>query len=261
MCENQNPLPRRDLEWNASFPEPERVQLPLGGHTEVTGEIHIISRANHLKHVTLAHRKFVISLGDIGSGLSKINAKWADSSAPSESAAPPRQVSSPEQRGPHIEVLDVEAQPVHVDEDEIWRIGQMPGWRARAFLLPFYLDPRKSSPGARVEYAMAHLVFVGSASARTRIAHGCWINAHLDSTEIRLGETKHLILAIGNDNRSEPLVALSTNRVRVGWEKEAGDNPFEEFALPRGNYRVEVTLIWGGNSEFQRTFELNVTLT
>ena len=262
MCENQNSLPREDLRWDADFPEPERVQFPLGGHTEVIGEIHIISRANHLKHVTLAHKKFIISLSEIGSGLSKINVTWADSSDPSEGIASSRRESVPEWQGTHIEVLDVETRPIHMDDEgEIWRIGQVPDWGARALLLPFYLDPRKSSPGARVEYAMAHLVFVSEASARTRIAHGCWINAALDTTEIRLGDTKHLILAIFSNDSSVPFFALSTNRIRVGWRNEFGDKPFEEIELSRGRYKVEATLIWGGNSEFQKTFEIPVILS
>jgi hypothetical protein len=261
MYENQNPLPRRDLEWNSSFPEPERVQLPLSGLSEVRGEIHVISRANHLKHVTLAHRKFIISIGDIGSSHSKINVKWADSSDVSAGPTPSRRQSVPESHGAIIELLDVEIQPIHLDDEgEIWRIGQMPDWRARALLLPFYLDPKSSAPGARLEYAMAHLVFISDASTRIRIDHGCWINAALDTAEIRLGETKRLILAIRSEDPSVLPIALSTNRIRVGWQNEFGDRPFEQFELSPGKYEVEVTLIWGGNSEFQKTFSVPLTL-
>jgi hypothetical protein len=170
-------------------------------------------------------------------------------------------VSLPERPGPQVELLNVETRPIHLDESEIWRIGQMTDWRARALLLPFYLDPKRSSPGERVEYAMAHMVFVSEALAKTRIAHGCWINASLDSADIRPGETKYLILAIGSDGSSAPFLALSTNRTRVGWEEEAGDKPFEDFELSPGKYKVEITLLWGGNSEFRKTFEIPLTIS
>ena len=159
-----------------------------------------------------------------------------------------------------IEPLDVETRPVHLDESEIWRIGQVEGWGAQAILLPFYLDPRKSSPGERVEYAMAHLVFVCETSVRTRIAHGCWINASLDCIEMRPGETKYLILAIGSRDLRGPFLALSTNRTSVGWEDEAGGKAFEDFELSPGKFKVEITLTWGGNSEFRKTFELSLTI-
>ena len=108
---------------------------------------------------------------------------------------------------------------------------------------------------------MAHLVFVSETSVKTRVAHGCWINSSLDCTEMRPGETKYLILAIGSRDSSGPFVALSTNRTSVGWEKEAGDKAFEDFELSPGKYKVEITLIWGGNSEFRRTFELPLTIS
>lgn len=171
------------------------------------------------------------------------------------------QVRPSELRGPQIELLDIETSEVHLDESEIWRIGQMTDWRARAFLLPFYLDPKKSSPGARVEYAMAHLVFVSEAKVKTRVAHGCWINASLDCTEMRPGETKYLILAIGSSDSSGPFVAMSTNRTSVRWEKEAGGKAFEDFELSPGKYQVEIILIWGGDSEFRRTFELSLIVS
>jgi hypothetical protein len=99
MYENQNPIPAKDLEWNSPFPEPERVPFPLGGMpATVTGEIHVISRANHLKHTTLAHRRFIISIDDRGSGLPGINVRWADSSASASSGDPsptPRALLSP----------------------------------------------------------------------------------------------------------------------------------------------------------------------
>ncbi len=262
MFENQNPISRKDLEWNSSFSEPERVPFPVGGiPVTFTGEVHVISRANHLKHTTLAHRDFIISLDDRGSGLPGINVKWVDSSAQSGIPIPTSRVSLPERPGPQVELLNVETRPIHLDESEIWRIGQMTDWRARALLLPFYLDPKRSSPGERVEYAMAHMVFVSEALAKTRIAHGCWINASLDSADIRPGETKYLILAIGSDGSSAPFLALSTNRTRVGWEEEAGDKPFEDFELSPGKYKVEITLLWGGNSEFRKTFEIPLTIS
>ena len=262
MYENPNPISRKNLEWNSPFSEPERVQFPLGGlPATFTGELHVISRANHLKHTTLAHRRFIISIDDRGSGLPGINVRWVDSSAASEGPAPASRVPSSEFRGAEIELLDVKTSAVHLDESEIWRIGQMTGWGARAFLLPFYLDPKKSSPGVRVEYAMAHLVFVSEASVKTRIAHGCWINASLDCTEMRPGETKYLILAIGSSDSSGPFVALSTNRTSVRWEKEAGGKAFEDFELSPGKYKVEITLIWGGDSEFRRTFELSLIVS
>jgi hypothetical protein len=262
MYENQNPIPRENLEWNSPFSEPERVPFALGGiPAVVTGEVHIISRANHLQHRTLAHRAFVISIDDRGSGLPGINVRWADLSASSEDPTPASGAPLPEFRGPHIEILGVETRPVHLDESGIWRIGQMPGWLARALLLPFYLDPKRSSPGERVEYAMAHLVFVSETTTRTRIARGCWINASLDCTEMRLGETKYLILAIGSGDPSEPLLALSTNRTCVSWEAEAGGRAFEEFELSHGKYKVEITLIWGGNSEFRQMFELPLAVS
>jgi hypothetical protein len=182
-------------------------------------------------------------------------------SASSDDSAPTSRVSLREFRGPHIELLDVETRPIHLDESEIWRIGQMPGSGARALLLPFYLDPKRSSPGERVEYAMAHLVFVSESSARTRIAHGCWINASLDCTDMRPGETKYLILAIGSGDSSGPFLALSTNRTCVSWEEEAGGKAFEDFELSHGKYKVEIILIWGGNREFRKTFELPLTIS
>ena len=262
MYENPNPISRKNLEWNSPFSEPERVQFPLGVlPATFTGELHVISRANHLNHTTLAHRRFTISIDDRGSGLPGINVKWADSSVASESPAPASQVPSSEFRGPEIELLDVETSAVHLDGSEIWRIGQMTGREVRAFLLPFYLDPKTSSPGARVEYAMAHLVFVSEASVKTRIAHGCWINAPLDCTEMRPGETKYLILAIGSSDSSGPFVALSTNRTSVRWENEAGGKAFEDFELSPGKCKLEITLIWGGDSEFRRTFELSLIVS
>jgi hypothetical protein len=262
MYENLNPISRKNLEWNSPFSEPERVQFPLGGMpATLTGELHVISRANHSKHRTLAHKRFIISIDDRGSGLPGINVKWVDSSAASEGPVPTSQVPFSEFREPEIELLDVQTPAIHLDESETWRIGQMTGWGARAFLLPFYLDPKKSSPGARVEYAMAHLVFVSEDSVKTRIAHGCWINASLDCTEMRPGETKYLILAIGSRDSSGPFVALSTNRTSVGWEEEAGGKAFEDFELSPGKYKVEIILIWGGNSEFRKVFELPLTLS
>jgi hypothetical protein len=77
---------------------------------------------------------------------------------------------------------------------------------------------------------------------------------------MRPGDTKYLILAIGTNDSSEPFCALSTNRIRVGWEKDTGGKPFDDFALSPGKYRVEITLIWGGNSEFRKTFELPLTI-
>jgi len=196
------------------------------------------------------------------SGLPMIQVRNVGSlSAPAGPPAPTSRVPPPEFRGPHIELLDVETQPIHLDESEIWRIGQAPGWGARALLLPFYLDPKRSSPGERVEYAMAHLVFVSETSARTRIAHGCWINASLDCTDMRPGETKYLILAIGSVDLTGSFLVLSTNRTCVGWEEEAGGKAFEDFELPHGKYKVEITLIWGGNSEFRRTLELPLTIS
>lgn len=262
MCDNRNPFPREDLAWNAPFSEPERVPFPLRVPAVVTGEVYIISRANHLRHTTLAHRKFLIRLDDKGSSLSAINIGWADSPAPDEGAVSFLREPLSESNGAQIELLDVETRPVYMDDEgEVWRIGPMPGWRARALLLPFYLDPKRSAPGTRVEHAMAHLVFIGDSSAKVRIAHGCWINASLDTAEIRLGETKHLILAIESDDPSLPFIALSTNRTCVGWQNESGEKPFEESELPRGRYRVEVTLIWGGNSEFRKTFEVALVLS
>jgi len=262
MYQNPNPISRENLEWNSPFSEPEGVPFPIGGMPAAfTGEIHIISRANHVHHMTMAHSRFIVTIDDRGSGLPAINVKWAAPTASPENATPPSLGIVPELSGPHIELLPVETRPIHIDDDEIWRIGQLPGWRSLALLLPLYLDPKKSSPGARVEYAMSHLVFVNEASARTRVAHGCWINAPLDCTEMRPGDTKYLILAIGTDDSSESFCALSTNRIRVGWEKDAGGRAFDDFALPPGKYTVEITLIWGGNSEFRKTFELPLTIS
>ena len=262
MCENPNPISRKDMEWSAPFSVPERVPFPLRVPVSVTGEVYIISRVTHLKHVTLAHKKFIISLEGKSSSLSPIKVRWAESPPPSEDAAPCQPKPPSDSNGAQVELLDVETRPIHMDEaGEIWRIGQVPGWRARALLLPFYLDPKGSVPGTRAEYVKAHLVFIGDASTKIRIAHGCWINASLDTTEIQLGETKHLILAVSSDDPSAPYLALSTNRIRVGWEKEFGDKPFEEFELSRGRNTAEVTLIWGGDGEFRRTFEVPLVLS
>lgn len=80
-------------------------------------------------------------------------------------------------------------------------------------------------------------------------------------TALRLGETKHLILAIGSGDSSRPFLALSTNRTCVGWEKQAGGVAFEDFELSRGKYKVQIIFIWGGNSEFRETFELPLTIS
>ena len=55
--------------------------------------------------------------------------------------------------------------------------------------------------------------------------------------------------------RDGQLLALSTNRASVGWEEEAGGKAFEDFELSPGKYKVEITLIWGGISELQKTIE------
>jgi hypothetical protein len=87
------------------------------------------------------------------------------------------------------------------------------------------------------------------------------MDASLDCTDMRSGETNYLILAIGSGDSSGPFVALSTNRTCVGWEKEAGGNPFEEFELSDGKYKVEIILIWGGNIAFRKTSELPLTIS
>lgn len=79
MFECQNPISQKYLRWDSSFSEPKRKPFPLEGMpVTVTGEVHVISRANHLKHTTLARRNFTISLDDTGSGLPQINVKWVD---------------------------------------------------------------------------------------------------------------------------------------------------------------------------------------
>jgi hypothetical protein len=77
---------------------------------------------------------------------------------------------------------------------------------------------------------------------------------------MRPGDTKYLILVIGNDDSSDLFCALSTNKIRIGWEREAGDQPFNDFALPLGKYTAEITLTWGGNGEFREMFELPMTI-
>ena len=38
MYENQNPIPRKNPEWNSPLSDPERVPFPLGGmHATVSG--------------------------------------------------------------------------------------------------------------------------------------------------------------------------------------------------------------------------------
>lgn len=84
-----------------------------------------------------------------------------------------------------------------------------------------------------------------------------WLAAQSPS----LGEAYTVVLHLWADaNFAEVLNILSTNRTFVGWEEEAGGKAFEDFELSLGKCKVEITLIWGGNSEFRKTFELPLTI-
>jgi hypothetical protein len=184
---------------------------------------------------------------------------------PAPILAPTRPVVAPRrERTAQIEHNEPIVKAVHLDKEDIWRMGTTRNYgedNAVGLLLPLYFDPKKSEIGARVEYARVHLIFTSSLDPPVRVDHACWINSLLDTLDLEPGETKYILLALLSGEESKPARTISTNRTKWDWYKEAGGEPLEYIGLQRRPYKLEVIIIWGGNSEFRKISELVLDLS
>ncbi len=169
----------------------------------------------------------------------------------------------PSEKVTQVDLLEVEEHTVWINEGNVWKMNDS-GWSERfsALLLPVYLDPVRSEPGAKLEHARAHIVFEEETSGRKiRVAHGCWIDAEYDAVHIQPGETKHLLLVVFDADRKKAS-ALSTNFTSAtSYEDHPDQESHTLLNLLRTRYRVNVTLMWSGYSHVTRTFDLILDLS
>jgi hypothetical protein len=183
-------------------------------------------------------------------------------------AAPAPTHLAPKQRVIHLCTSKPVVRRIHLDGQLVWRIGKNEGYRGETctgILMPIYFDAVRSDPGTYMEYVKGHLIFRdGISHEELRVDHACWIDGTtLDHTEMSLGETKHLVLAVMSDTADGKAMILSTNR--TDYDSYRADNPKDEFEsqeLPTGKYDLSIVITWSGKGRqiFELPFELSELL-
>lgn len=126
-------------------------------------------------------------------------------------------------------------------------------------LLPVYNDPNQSDED--VEYARAHIVLTDLDSGEEIIVpRAWWIDEHLEAVHLPIGAQK-FILVIAADKKEGPSALENTVRRDTGTQYEYNEITFRDHPLAGLAYKIDVTLIHGGNSEFKEfyTFEYKMS--
>jgi hypothetical protein len=122
-------------------------------------------------------------------------------------------------------------------------------------LLPIYNDPTQSD--VDIEYARAHIVFTDKDTGeKIIVAHAWWIGERLEEVHLPLGLQKY-VLVVAADKVDGPLALENAVRRDVGTRYEYNEQVIKEHALHGLLYRVDVTLIHGGNSEFRDSYSFD----
>jgi hypothetical protein len=124
-----------------------------------------------------------------------------------------------------------------------------------ALLLPVYNDPNQSE--ADVEYARAHIVFTDQLTKEQIIVpYAWWIGEYLEEAHLPIGAHRFVVVVLA-DKGEERVVLENTVRRDLGTRYEFNKQILKEHSLTGAHYQVQVTVIYGGNSQLKdaHTFE------
>ncbi len=154
-----------------------------------------------------------------------------------------------------FESLNVKSERNKVRSFEIVKENTIGGG---GLLLPVYNDPTQSD--VDLEYVRAHIVFTDLDSGdKIIVPHAWWTGENLEQVHLPLGAQKY-ILVIAADRDDGPMAVENTVRCDVGNGYKYNDEVIKETELHGLVYRIDITLIHGGGSQFRdlHSFEYDI---
>lgn len=121
----------------------------------------------------------------------------------------------------------------------------------RGSVLPVYNDPTLSSSDAEfVRAAVSFLEQGNPVAEKCVIGDACWIDEPHESTSLRLGDEKLIVLVVANGEGQYAMAntARGLRGLQMAYNVE---DPVKPIDLSGTRYQVDICLIHGGNSQFK----------
>lgn len=128
------------------------------------------------------------------------------------------------------------------DDSDTWREVEKVEDCLAAAIAIFRNEPIKGVTLRAIRGLTAQITFYDARGGELqRVYHGCWLGDPFNHTELGVGDTRELIIAVDHPRATSPFAIENTRRSTVHYEQEGS----RERPLARGLYDVNVRLIGG----------------